>query len=496
MNAPALKKLTIKYLRGSVAPFVLPFEKDKKLTVIYGENASGKSTICDAFEFLGKGKVGSLENRGLGKTNKYWHSIGRTGADVSVTLETTNSTCIGKIVKSEVVVDPPGGRPRIEVLRRSQILALIEATPADRYAEISRFIDVSKVEACEATLRGLIKELEGSCELAVARIQENQDAIGQFWVSAGTPGKDALSWAAIEAARDPSASDKELAALTKLQAAYTRLTDYPARLKTEETAVQAATSTVAAAQTKAHEQLQTVANDAGEVVGVLEAARSFLQKHPAPSACPLCESSEKVTGLSQRISQRLESFSSLQAARAQVTLAVQSTQQIEQQLALLREAAKKHVEEFEQARTGFSWSADVPMPAAPAPLETGVLAVWLESTVHLITEWKKVEATRIDKKQFTNTLKSALKTFNENVATQKELDVLLPKLTKTLKIVEDERRAFSDSILTKIAGEVGRIYEEVHPGEGLDKISLELDPNRRASLSIGASFWLSLDPCG
>jgi hypothetical protein len=43
-------------------------------------------------------------------------------------------------------------------------------------------------------------------------------------------------------------------------------------------------------------------------------------------------------------------------------------------------------------------------------------------------------------------------------------------------------------VLAKIAGEVGRIYEEVHPGEGLNKISLELDPSKRASLSIGASF--------
>jgi len=47
----APNKLTIKHLRGSVLPFVLPFESGKKLTVVYGENGSGKSTICDALEF-------------------------------------------------------------------------------------------------------------------------------------------------------------------------------------------------------------------------------------------------------------------------------------------------------------------------------------------------------------------------------------------------------------------------------------------------------------
>src|SRR5664279_2523300 len=107
MSASGLKKLTVAHLRGSVLPFVLPFEEGKKLMVVYGENASGKSTFCDAFEFLGKGKVGSLENRGLGKTNRYWHSIGKNASDVSVILETTSSNCKATIGKTDVIVTPP-----------------------------------------------------------------------------------------------------------------------------------------------------------------------------------------------------------------------------------------------------------------------------------------------------------------------------------------------------------------------------------------------------
>lgn len=488
MSQATLKKLTIEYLRGSVSPFVLTFEKGKTLTIVYGENASGKSTICDAFEFLGKGKVGSLEKRGLGKTNRYWHSIGKQPADVAVTLDTANTTCRAKIVKGDVVVDPAGSRPRVEVLRRSQILALIEADPADRYAEVSRFIDVTGVETSENSLRALIRDMEGSRNVAIARIQENRDAITQFWTSAGKSGNDALRWAEIEAARDPNASDAELSALAKLQAAYARLGDYPDRLKTANAAVQTAASTAASAQVKADEQLQTIAKDAGELVGVLEAARTYLQKHSAPSVCPLCESAEKVDGLSQRIAQRLVSFSALQAARNHITVAVRSTQQAEQLVVALRESAKKHAEEFEQSRLSFKWSTDIEIPAGPAPPEIDALSGWLATTTHLSASWKKAETTRVDKKQFTKTLKVALKTYVENVAAQKVLDILLPKLNKTLEIVEEERRSFTDGVLAKIAGEVGRIYEEVHPGEGLDKISLELDPKRRASLSISASF--------
>ena len=35
---------------------------------------------------------------------------------------------------------------------------------------------------------------------------------------------------------------------------------------------------------------------------------------------------------------------------------------------------------------------------------------------------------------------------------------------------------------------MSRLYERVHPGEGLNQIRLELDPKKRASLEIGARF--------
>src|ERR1051325_11060617 len=110
MSAEPLQKLTIEHLRGSVIPFTLSFEKNKKLTVVYGENAAGKTTICDAFEFLGKGHVGSLDNRGLGKTTRFWQSLGKNQSDVSVSLEAGKTTCTGTLKKGEVVCTPPEDR--------------------------------------------------------------------------------------------------------------------------------------------------------------------------------------------------------------------------------------------------------------------------------------------------------------------------------------------------------------------------------------------------
>lgn len=139
MTSVFIKKLTIEHLRGATTPFELTFEKGKKLLVIYGENGTGKSTISDAFEFVGKGKVGSLENRGLGRTARYWPSIDKNASDVVVILETSSGTCRATINRNEVVVLPPESRPRVELLRRKQILTLLEAQPGERYNEIRRF---------------------------------------------------------------------------------------------------------------------------------------------------------------------------------------------------------------------------------------------------------------------------------------------------------------------------------------------------------------------
>src|SRR5262245_44220973 len=125
-----LKQLTITGFRGAIKPFALRFAADKNFTIIYGQNASGKSTICDALELLGRAKVGSLDNRGLGVTARsYWPSIGRSLADISVALETLGGSCSATVARTgEVLVSPETSRPRVEVFRRNQILSLIEVT--------------------------------------------------------------------------------------------------------------------------------------------------------------------------------------------------------------------------------------------------------------------------------------------------------------------------------------------------------------------------------
>lgn len=486
MSTPQLVKLTITHLRGSVTSFELPFEKGKKLTIIYGENGTGKSTICDALEFLSKGNIGSLDNRGLGKTSQYWNTISKTAADIVVTLEAAGTSCQARMVKGNVVVQPASSQPRVEVLRRSQILDLIEARPGDRYAAISRFIDVSAVETSEVTLRQLIRDLNSNRNLAAARILENQETIQQFWETAGSPGADALTWAEAEAQRTLVADDPELAMLRALQTAYGRLAEYPNRLLAVDATLRSAKQAVTLAQQQVSTQLRDSAPSASELVALLQAAHSYLQTHPEQAICPLCERAAGAAELDARIMRRLEDFAAVREAQNEEQAAAHQLQRAEQQRELFDEQLAKDVSAFTAACTMLAPSA-IPLPPSQ-PSTALALPAWLAATADLPARWNQAESARQDQRKFLTTLKSVLQTYVENTQGQQELDELLPKLQRTLEIVEEERKAFTDAMLDTIASEVGRMYEQVHPGEGLDKIRLELDAKKRASLEIGTSF--------
>ena len=154
-----LKHLRIKQFRGSTKDFSLTFDASKPLTLIYGENGSGKTTIADAIDFVGNGRVGSLERRGLGVLRPYWATLGMSHGDILVELSIDNQTWQAKAGAKGVAVTPVGvAPPKVEVLRRNSILQLVQEAPKEKYDALKPFIDISLVEQAEAALRKQYKE--------------------------------------------------------------------------------------------------------------------------------------------------------------------------------------------------------------------------------------------------------------------------------------------------------------------------------------------------
>lgn len=488
MSTASFKKLTISNLRGSTTEFALDFEPGKNLTILYGENGSGKSTTCDALEFLGNGRIGSLENRGLGRPEPFWPSIGKAPADIAVALETTAGTCTAKITATGVAASPEKLRPRVEVLRRARILELIQAQAGDKYRAIERFIDVAGPENAEGALRDLIKNLKQNGKVAVARVAENQNALERAWSSDGKQGTTAFAWAEILAKTDTKVFEAESTQIEKLSIAFLRLKDFVAKIAPAAASETAAAEKLSLANEALNNALKTATADAGEVVSILEAAKAYMTKHKAPALCPLCESAENADGLGERVQSRLHSFTTLTAAQVAVKTAERGLTEAKLKSKTAIETALQAASEFESIRTSKTWPADVILPSSPAPNNATHLLAWISDSEFLVAKWKAAKDGRADRKLFVTNVASALETYRKNYDEQKALEVLLPKLEDALSICTEERRKLTDDVLSAIAVKVGHLYEAVHPGEGLAKISLALDPKKRASLDMGTSF--------
>lgn len=488
-SAP-LKLLSITAFRGASTTFTVPFEKGRKLTLVYGENGSGKTTICDAFEFLANGCVSSLEGCGLGKgLDKFWPTVGKNASDLSVILETNAGTFSGKIVGRVVTVTPPITRPKIEILRRQQILNLIQAQPKERYDAIKRFIDIAMFETSEETLRQQLKTIaEERKSSAQAEGQSLQELQG-FLEAAGSPaGLNAVSWAKQKLAEPAANLDDDIAAILSLRTAFDALKKFPEQAATrQKVAAEAATALVGADAALA-QTVATILDGTADMLAVLEAGSKYMHDHPDGAECPLCLSKENAEGLANKVSTRLASLEGLRKATAARHQCITALTNAQAAVIQLNSELENSIAAYTTAKKTHAWKTEITFPTDDPPAVLPSLMEWLASNETTAQAWPVVEASWRDEKKFIATLKGASDRYVQNCEKRKNIDALLPRLEETLKLCVEQRQTFTKRIIGEIAQEVSKLYEKVHPGEGLDAIALLLDPNKRASIELEAQF--------
>lgn len=492
MTAPSLTSLLIENLRGAVAPFTLAFEKGRKLTIVYGENGTGKSTISDAFDLLGNGNVGSLEKRGVGgATRSYWPSVGRTHSDVKVALTTSAGTCALSLSKTGVVIDDQQLKPQAAILRRSQILNLIAAQPAERYKEISKFVDVAGVETSEAALRKLIGDKDRDYETATTRLGANRTTIENFWNQASSPAPDAFSWAKAEVQKDQQALDQRKTGIDGLISCWDKIVPHPTKWNELLGQKKVADDALANARATLEAITSETADDYLEVLDILKAAQQHFSNRPHPTVCPLCESGEKAEGLVAEVNRRIESqglHAKLDAARKSVSYHEAAAQKERQRLDDFLKSAENDFSSLMSCCESGKELATLSLPAFPAPSEPEKWADWINENQGNRGSWQQAADACVDSKKFVETLRRSLYDYEESDVAARDLAAVLPRLREILKVVERERKKYTDVILADISTRVSELYEAIHCGEGLQKIVLSLDAARRGSLDIATEF--------
>lgn len=489
-NSVALKSLKLSAFRGASQPFTMPFEDGKKLTIIYGGNGTGKTTICDAFEFLAAGKLSSLDNRGMGKgLEKYWPTAGREHKEVKIELLTSSGMLVGTMDGKSVSVQPETDRPTINVLRQSQITRLVTSQPAERYDEIKRFIDISSFERAEGVLLQLQKSLRDELGAAIQTKKDNHSALTDHFNAAAGP-KEMLpdEWAARKLGEAGRSREQDVAAIGALRMAFEALRKFPANRKQVEDAFGEARDALAAAEDAFAKVVQSVAGDAEETVKLLESAAAYLEKQPGTiETCPVCGSKDNIDGLRQSVAARLTTFAALSAAAKDKAARARS---VEQARNAVDQVAKAYEEAAGKVATAqnYAWPDGIALLSVPPPKGIGDLQGWLDEHDRVAATWGDLESGWREEVKITAALRSAFERYQSSCKKVEELEVLAPRVDRAHQICIDERQAFVNEIIGGIAAKVGELYEAVHPGEGLNAISLPLDSKKRASIELEAKF--------
>jgi chromosome segregation ATPase len=470
-------------------PLEIQFEKP--LTLIYGQNGTGKTSICDALDFLVNGDCGSLGDNSVSTSKyKYWPFVGGKASDASVQLSLTDgSSWRGSISGTKVSQSTSSTRriPKVKVWRRKQMMDLILAKPADRFKVISDFIDVNEINRSEQAVRDLQRKISGQLQIASTRITENYSTLeSQCRLSEGDVS-DPITWAKHESEKKASELDDEI----KYFSVLVRDIDSLISLLQSRESVTSQSATLKdlldSNENIYNEALSKVTGSSADTLDLLsEAKKYFESKNNELNACPLCESKENFEGLPMRISSVIDSYSDFNSSKEQYLKSKKEYGDHLEKIASTEFGLVDKIEELSHKVETFRFEFNDLEKIKKYLIDTSMLSEENLTTIREAIDQHKNNL--VEKKGKRSTIELAYKQYTSNLEEQNSNNILKPKIDRILEIHEVKRKVFVDGILSSIAGEVGRLYEAIHPKEGLDKIALQLDPKKRESLEIQAEF--------
>lgn len=496
-----LQNLTICGFRGATQSVDIAFE-DKPVVMIFGENGTGKSTIIDAIDFVCNEQAGTLEGRRSTPVKDYLPALGSKAADLHVELKWLAKIWKATLSGSKAKVTGTAPRPKAKILRRAQILEIVDAEPAKRYEAFSRFVAVPNVEKAENALREADRLTRDDYNAAAQNLGNAHGELKNLYREAGEPRPDIRAWAKSKNDTDPKNLNAQIGhidALTTLVQAATRLLASLNQAKGQATSefesVQSLTIDLQAAE--------EVSNEAkSDLLKLLDSAEQYLTAHEETEQCPVCEQGINRAELLTRIAARKAAGAQVAEANRRVETATRKQERAQTLLGSeetrFLAASTELAKGFRSSQlaliqnSGIAWdrfTSFLGNQTAPATPELLVLA---ESLLSLCTGC--LDALRAERETISKEIESlrAIKlqygAVVKNAKQAKQLESLSQRLAALLSIVETERKRFVDEALDSIRKRVDTLYSKLHPCENIGNIKLQLDPNRRGSLNVSSRF--------
>jgi energy-coupling factor transporter ATP-binding protein EcfA2 len=498
-----IKSITLKGFRGATQSANVVFDTSKSLSLIFGENGTGKSTIIDGFDFLCNKNIGSLETYSFGRTpvEKFIPSHGNIPANCFIELNTENGKWKATLAGKVITITPENDIPSARILRRAAILRLIEQEPKARFEELKSFINVPNTDKVESVFRDAIKDTERLFNEYTRALSQANEALDKLWNDARKQGSSSISWAETRVKANTAEDQKTINSIETLLRlianTVTSLSSLKTAITNEEIAVKSEVS--AKASQKAFEEKQKEKDS--DLLTLLQKAHSYISGHSAMGKCPVCETEQDINNLLKSVSTRM---SEMNEVKTLSTATQQASSQVEAKKTLRINSEIDFIAKLKLFLNEASLiSSDI---GSLLNLEKKFVSIGKDSTEYssvlsdsfatwhasfLSSGKSKIEEKKGEYQNsisLKSTIQNHLDIVREKEVLAKTKEKTLSELKDILQIIEKERKEYIEGILTLISQEVSNLYSTLHPDEQLGGARFYLKPNQIGSLEFDASF--------
>jgi len=433
---------------------------------------------------------------------RYLPSLNADARDLRVTMSVGAFTWEATHSNRGASINGPNGKPVARILRRNQILRVINAQPHERYQEIQSFVELSGIQTCEQKLRDANVNVSRDLDAAARAKQQAIEALEQFWKDEGSAGENHLKWAEQESSQTSDQLRSSVDSFNSVLTAVTNAINARNQLEIAEEEhrhIETRRKAVEKALDEAISGIKDIKTSA-TVIELLQDAQKFLEEEQEAKHCPVCEQEVVAKTLQERISERLRSMQQavklkddLETAKRNTATKVAVVRQRRGDLITamknLSEAVNTNKIELVE-KLEVDWSQFSEEEAGTTPNEDIIrLAHSALAIIESIQESLRSQSNEVQRSlSRLNAIKGHFRTVQEKAQTAADLEKQSDNLKLMLQIVEEQRKKHVQDILESVSANIEQLYLQVHPNEPVGGIRFYLNPNRPRSLEFDGRF--------
>lgn len=516
-----INELKINAFRG--IPKELELKLKGKSLLLLGENGTGKSSVIDAIEFFFTSQISHLKKRGPLALKDHGPNA-KNPEKASVTIvtypenhSTTRTFNSNPSFQDSLLTDFNLANNGNFILRRSQILDLINATSSDRYKFISRILGVDELESIDTAMfrakKDLIKDVEliedniEKTRLLIINELEIEDfdnilvALNKLIETEGIKTVDSFD----EIEECINKLDEIIKSSDyKLSRALSNIFDI---IKKAQVIISDISHELADAENYKKEIIKSHDLSELSLIKILKKSLEIIDKES--EECPLCENKVNAEELLQKINQRLDSLESLKENRTDLKNLLEN---VREKLNLLKKDLidlSPNIAFFDELK-GYMDDIDNVLESFVNFQRIVVISSFLQdefriddfkrlenqiqkllNTINEATEELKTSIKPSKRDERLNVLKDRLYGINEKLEILDEYGQKLKVAKKYQLISEIIYSEFSDikkrkiqEVYNTIQEDVERYYAFLHPHESYGDIKIGVDPNKKGSTDL------------